>query len=37
MSIVAAIRAELAKVLTVRLWWVLLIVLVGYVDRKSVV
>jgi hypothetical protein len=28
---IAALRAELAKVVTVRLWWVLLLVLVGYV------
>lgn len=31
MTYLAAIRAEFAKTLTVRLWWVLLIVLVGYV------
>lgn len=31
MNLVAALRAEFAKVVTVRLWWVLLIVLVGYV------
>jgi hypothetical protein len=31
MSLVAALRAEFAKIVTVRLWWVLLIVLVGYV------
>jgi hypothetical protein len=31
MSVAAAIRAEIAKLLTVRLWWVLLIVLIGYV------
>ncbi|HEU4849649.1 MAG TPA: ABC transporter permease [Terrimesophilobacter sp.] len=31
MNIVAAVRAEFSKILTVRLWWVLLIVLAGYV------
>lgn len=31
MTFIAAVRAEFAKIITVRLWWVLLIVLVGYV------
>jgi hypothetical protein len=31
MSFLAALRAEFSKILTVRLWWVLLLVLVGYV------
>lgn len=31
MNAFSALRAELAKVLTVRLWWVLLLVLFGYV------
>lgn len=31
MTFIGAVRAEFAKILTVRLWWVLLIVLVGYV------
>ena len=31
MSTIAAVRAESAKLVTVRLWWVLLIVLAGYV------
>ncbi len=35
MSFVAAIRSEFAKIFTTRLWWVLLIVLVGYVGFTS--
>ncbi len=31
MTFIAAIRSEFAKIFTVRMWWVLLIVLVGYV------
>ncbi len=31
MNAIAAVRAEFAKVVTVRLWWVLLLVLAGYV------
>jgi hypothetical protein len=31
MTFLAAVRAEFAKTLSVRLWWILLIVLVGYV------
>jgi ABC-2 type transport system permease protein len=31
MSFVNAVRAEFAKVLTVRLWWVMLLILIGYV------
>jgi len=31
MNLIAALRAEFSKILTVRLWWVLLIVLVVYV------
>lgn len=31
MTFVAAIRSEFAKIFTVRMWWVLLLVLVGYV------
>lgn len=31
MTFLAAVRSEFSKILTVRLWWVLLIVLVGYV------
>jgi len=30
-NLIAAVRAEFSKILTVRLWWVLLIVLAGYV------
>lgn len=30
-SFVTAVRAEFAKILTVRMWWVLLIILVGYI------
>lgn len=31
MTMIAAVRAEFAKLVTVRLWWVLLLVLAGYV------
>lgn len=31
MTLIAAIRSEFAKIFTVRMWWVLLLVLVGYV------
>lgn len=31
MNVIAAVRAEFAKIMTVRLWWVLLLVLAGYV------
>lgn len=31
MSFLAALRSEFAKIVTTRLWWVLLIVLIGYV------
>lgn len=31
MRIIAAIRSEFTKIFTVRMWWVLLVVLVGYV------
>lgn len=37
MIVIAAIRAELSKIMTVRLWWVLLLVLVGYVGFTAVV
>lgn len=35
MTLIAAIRSEFAKIFTVRMWWVLLIVLVGYVGFTS--
>ncbi len=35
MSFIAATRSEFAKIFTTRLWWVLLIVLVGYVGFTS--
>lgn len=31
MTFVNAIRAEFAKILTVRMWWILLLILVGYI------